>query len=260
MYIEIQNVIRYLRNSRKHYNARYTSQLRFKQNYAYGARCTLSHRQTSVQAITRTMIPVGSWPDGFYQFQIMQPTDLTHLALTSTVRSRNETDLMHVTSSPASYCDNCLAWNKLYLLSFILICERGAKALSAGCVVKVSWEEKASGRTDHIAEVFQNRGPRNWLADFLSGIVVLRGRARRSSPKGRDWLERTRLTWKDERGSPSIRRTVELFQRWPAFGKLLRDGVERIWSFRAHRCHWTEPLFQSNLVLFARVVAAAGNR
>ena len=72
MYIEIQNVIRYLRNSRKHYNARYTSQPRFKQNYAYGARCTLSHRQTSVQAMTRTMIPVGSWPDGFYQFQIMQ--------------------------------------------------------------------------------------------------------------------------------------------------------------------------------------------
>lgn len=80
--------------------------------------CTLSHRQTSVQAMRRTMIPVGSWPDGFYQFQITQPTDLTHLALTSTVRSRNKTDLMHVTSSSASYCDNCLAWNKIYLFKF----------------------------------------------------------------------------------------------------------------------------------------------
>ena len=38
------------------------------------------------------------------------------------------------------------------------------------------------------------------------------------------------LAWKDERGPSSIRRTLELFQR-QRLGKLLRDGVERIWDF-----------------------------
>ena len=48
------------------------------------------------------------------------------------------------------------------------------------------------------------------------------------------------LPWKDERGPSSMRRTWEPFQR-QRWGKLLRDGVERIWAFpSAKRPSWTE--------------------
>ena len=178
------------------------------------------------------MIPVGSWPD-FYQFQITQSTDLTHSALTSTVRSRNKTDLMHVTSSPASYCDNCLAWNKLYLLSFIPICRRRAKAFSAGCVVKVSGEEKASGRTDYTAEAFQNRGPRDWLAYlFLSAIVVLSGSARRSSLKGR---ERATVNQKNSGTISNVTGVGETFERWDGAHIMVFSG--RSDATELNRCY-----------------------
>ena len=38
------------------------------------------------------------------------------------------------------------------------------------------------------------------------------------------------------RGPSPVRRTLEPFQR-QRWGELLRDGVERIWCFRAHRYH-----------------------